>query len=305
MTIPAPEQVDVVIIGGGAAGLMCAATAAARGRRTLLIEHNKRAGAKILISGGGRCNFTNQDATAAAYLSQNAHFAKSALSRYTQWDFMDLLARHGVTWHEKTLGQLFCDQGATRILDVLLEECRTAGADLRCGVAVQRVTFEGGRYHIETSAGTIAAEAVVVASGGLSIPKMGATGFAYDVARQFGIATIKPEPALVPFTFSDADLAFMKPLAGVAADSVVTIDKVRFREALLFTHRGLSGPAILQISSYWHAGQAVEINLLPDEGDVLGWLKAARDSRPKAALKTILGERRAFPTGTSRRLPRG
>jgi predicted Rossmann fold flavoprotein len=291
MVEAAIEMQDVVVVGGGAAGLMCAATAAARGRKVLLLEHNKRPGAKILISGGGRCNFTNQDAVAAAYLSENRHFAKSALSRYTPWDFMDLLARHGVTWHEKTLGQLFCDQGAGRILEVLLAECRDAGAEVRSGVAVKGVTFEGGRYLLATSAGPVSAEALVIASGGLSIPKMGATGFAYDVARQFGLALVEPEPALVPFTFTDRDLAFMKPLAGVAADSVVACGKASFREALLFTHRGLSGPAILQISSYWHAGEVVTINLLPDEGDVLGWLKHCRDTRPKAALKTLLAEK--------------
>lgn len=293
MVEAAVEMQDVVVIGGGAAGLMCAATAAARGRKTLLLEHNKKPGAKILISGGGRCNFTNQDAVAAAYLSENRHFAKSALSRYTPWDFMDLLARHGVTWHEKTLGQLFCDQGAGRILKVLLDECAEAGAVVRTGVAARSVRFEDGCYKLTTSEGVISASKLVVASGGLSIPKMGATGFAYDVARQFGLKVVTPEPALVPFTFKDHDLAFMKPLAGVAADSVVSCGKTSFREALLFTHRGLSGPAILQISSYWHAGEAVTINLLPDEADVLGWLKDVRDSRPKAALKTILAEKLA------------
>ncbi|WP_025897950.1 NAD(P)/FAD-dependent oxidoreductase [Kordiimonas gwangyangensis] len=293
MVEAAAEMQDVVVIGGGAAGLMCAATAAARGRKTLLLEHNKKPGAKILISGGGRCNFTNQDAVAAAYLSENRHFAKSALSRYTPWDFMDLLARHGVTWHEKTLGQLFCDQGAGRILKVLLDECAEAGAVVRTGVAARSVRFEDGRYKLTTSEGVISASKLVVASGGLSIPKMGATGFAYDVARQFGLKVVTPEPALVPFTFKDHDLAFMKPLAGVAADSMVSCGKTSFREALLFTHRGLSGPAILQISSYWHAGEAVTINLLPDEADVLGWLKDVRDSRPKAALKTILAEKLA------------
>ena len=287
------EIQGVVVIGGGAAGLMCAATAAARGRKTVLLEHNKKPGAKILISGGGRCNFTNQDAVAAAYLSENRHFAKSALSRYTPWDFMDLLARHGVTWHEKTLGQLFCDQGAGRILKVLLDECAQAGAEVRTGVAAKSVRFEDGRYLLTTSAGVMSAEALVIATGGLSIPKMGATGFAYDVARQFGLKVVTPAPALVPFTFADHDLAFMKPLAGVAADSVVSCGKTSFREALLFTHRGLSGPAILQISSYWHKGDAVTINLLPDEADVLGWLKHCRDSRPKAALKTILAEKLA------------
>lgn len=285
------EMQDVVVVGGGAAGLMCAAIAAARGRKTLLLEHNRRPGAKILISGGGRCNFTNQDTVPTAYLSENRHFAKSALSRYTPWDFMDLLAQHGVTWHEKTLGQLFCDQGAKRILEVLLEECAGAGAVVRTGVAVEGASHDGDAYQLTTSDGPICAKSLVIATGGLSIPKMGATGFAYDVARQFGLSVIAPEPALVPFTFTDADLAFMKPLAGVAADSLVSCGGARFRENLLFTHRGLSGPAILQISSYWHQGQAISISLLPDEPDVLKWLKDCRDARPKAALRTVLHEK--------------
>lgn len=285
------KDVDVIIVGGGAAGLMCAATAAARGLSVLLLEHNKKPGAKILISGGGRCNFTNQDAVAGAYISNNPHFAKSALSRYTPWDFMDILARHGVTWHEKTLGQLFCDQGAKRILEVLLEECDTAGAEVRCNVEVTSVGFEDGEYHLSTTSGPVRGKKLVIATGGLSIPKMGATGFAYEIARQFGLEVNKPVPALVPFIFTDSDLAFMKPLAGVAAMSRVSIGKTMFRESLLFTHRGLSGPAILQISSYWDEGVPVVINLLPDDDDVLGWLKAARDNRPKAALKSVLAEK--------------
>ncbi len=282
---------DLVVVGGGAAGLMCAAVAAARGRSVVLYEHNKKPGAKILISGGGRCNFTNEDATATAYLSENPHFAKSALSRYTPWDFMDLLGRHGVTWHEKTLGQLFCDQGARRVLEVLLAECESAGADVQTGVAVKSVRYESGRYELVTTSGLVSAEALVVATGGLSIPKMGATSFAYDIARQFDVPVVEPTPALVPFTFADRDLAFMKPLAGVAADSVVSCGKSSFRENLLFTHRGLSGPAILQISSYWQPGEAIALNLVPDEADIAGWLKAARDSRPKAVLRTVLSEK--------------
>ncbi len=285
------ENVDVVIVGGGAAGLMCAITAGARGLSVLLLEHNKKPGAKILISGGGRCNFTNQDAVASAYISNNPHFAKSALSRYTPWDFMDVLARHDVTWHEKTLGQLFCDQGAKRILEVLLEECKTAGAEVRCGVSVTSVKFGEERYHLSTTSGQVSTKKLVIATGGLSIPKMGATGFAYDIAHQFGIGLNTPVPALVPFTFTDVDLAFMKPLAGVAAMSRVSIGKTTFRESLLFTHRGLSGPAILQISSYWDEGVPVVINLLPDDEDVAGWLKTARESRSKAALKSVLAEK--------------
>ncbi|TNE63528.1 MAG: NAD(P)/FAD-dependent oxidoreductase [Alphaproteobacteria bacterium] len=282
---------DVIIVGAGAAGLMCARVAAGRGLRVLVIERNKAPGAKILISGGGRCNFTNIDVRPTSYLSDNAHFAKSALSRYTAWDFMDLLAAHGLTWHEKTLGQLFSDQGARRILDILLDECRTAGVELRCGLDVVSVAHADGRYRLTLDGGAqVSAPKLVIASGGLSIPKMGATGFAYDIARQFGLPVVIPEPALVPFTFADADLAFMKPLAGVAADSIVRVGKQSFREALLFTHRGLSGPAILQISSYWHAGQAVVINLLPDMPDVAAWLRDQRMARAKAGLKAILSD---------------
>ncbi|WP_417450170.1 NAD(P)/FAD-dependent oxidoreductase [Kordiimonas sp.] len=285
------EKHDVVVVGGGAAGLMCAATAAARGRSVVLLEHNRKPGAKILISGGGRCNFTNQDTTAAAYLSENPHFAKSALSRYTPWDFMDMLARHGVTWHEKTLGQLFCDQGAKRILEVLLRECEDAGAEVRTGTGVKSVQCRNGHYEVATSSGLLQASSLVVATGGLSIPKMGATSFAYDIARQFSIPVTEPAPALVPFTFADTDLAFMKSLAGVATDCVVSLGAATFRENLLFTHRGLSGPAILQISSYWSSGKAITVNLLPDEPDALLWLRTTREGRPKAGLKSILAER--------------
>ena len=286
-----PEQVDVVIIGAGAAGLMCAAVAARRGKHVLLLEHTKKPGAKILISGGGRCNFTNLDASAGSYLSENRHFAKSALSRYSQWEFMDLLAGHGVTWHEKTLGQLFCDQGAKRILEVLLTECQEAGAEIRCDMRVEKVCVADGRYELQTSGGKIITDSLVIASGGLSIPKMGATGFAYDIARQFGVPIVGTMPALVPFTFSNEDLEFMRALAGVAADSTVSCNNVTFRENLLFTHRGLSGPAILQISSYWHPGASIEINLLPEDANAMGWLKQARDTRPKAAVKTVLAEK--------------
>ncbi len=282
---------DAIIIGGGAAGLMCAREAASRGRKVLLLEHNKSLGAKILISGGGRCNFTNEDAGPGAYISHNPHFAKSALSRYTQWDFISLIASHGVTWHEKTLGQLFCDQGAGRILKVLTDECQQNGARILTGTKVDKVSFDTGTYRVATSGGVYEAPRLVIATGGLSIPKMGATGFAYDIARQFGLKIETTEAALVPFTFTDADLAFMKPLAGVAADAVVTCGRTSFREALLFTHRGLSGPAILQISSYWHAGDVVTIDLLPTINDSLDWLRAARDRRPKASLKSLLGEK--------------
>jgi len=291
MTEPTPpSRFDAIMLGAGAAGLMCALQAGRRGLKVLLVEHNKKPGAKILISGGGRCNFTNQDTTAAAYISSNPHFAKSALSRYTPWDFIELISAHGVTWHEKTLGQLFCDQGARKILDVLLEECRQAGVTLLTQTKPEAVAFDGDTYTVTTSAGRFIADKLVLATGGLSIPKMGATGFAFDVARQFGLEVTVPEPALVPFTFADQDLAFMKPLAGVAADSLVSIGRTQFREALLFTHRGLSGPAILQISSYWQPGMPVTVNLLPTISDAFDWLRTVRDDRPKTVLKTILSE---------------
>ncbi|NVJ70141.1 MAG: NAD(P)/FAD-dependent oxidoreductase [Alphaproteobacteria bacterium] len=284
------QNFDAIIVGGGAAGLMCALSAAARGRKILLLEHNKSLGAKILISGGGRCNFTNQDVVPTAYLSQNPHFAKSALSRFTQWDFISLIAAHGVTWHEKTLGQLFCDQGAKRILKVLTDECAKNGVTIETGVAVEEVSFENETYKITCTHSSYSAPRLVVATGGLSIPKMGATGFAYDVARQFGLKVEKTEAALVPFTFAEGDLAFMKPLAGVAADAIISCGNSSFREALLFTHRGLSGPSVLQISSYWHAGETLVVNLLPNTEDGFAWLRDAREARPKLQLKTLLAE---------------
>ncbi len=284
------SEYEVIIIGAGAAGLMCALTAAGRGKKVLLLEHGKKAGAKILISGGGRCNFTNMDVVPSAYISQNPHFAKSALSRYTPWDFMDLLSKHGATWHEKTLGQLFCDQGSRKILDVLLTECMTSGVVMETGVSVDAVSYEPGKYWLKTSMGVLSAPKLVVATGGVSIPKMGATGFAYDVARQFGLNIVEPSPALVPFVFDTDTVASMKSLAGVAADSIVSCGKTSFRENLLFTHRGLSGPAILQISSYWRKGQDILVNLLPDVHDTFEWLKDHKTARPKASLKTILNE---------------
>lgn len=272
---------------------MCALTAGKRGKSVLLLERNKKPGAKILISGGGRCNFTNQDVTAAAYLSQNPHFAKSALSRYTPWDFMDLLQGHGLTWHEKTLGQLFCDQGAGRILDVLLQECQKAGVELRTSVDIEACSAEPEGFWLKSNIGDLTAEKLVMASGGISIPKMGATGFAYDIARQFGANIVTPEPALVPFVFDGDTVDAMKALAGVSADSIISCDTMSFRENLLFTHRGLSGPAVLQISSYWQEGQEIVINLLPDIDDCLEWLKREREAKPKAKLKTVLATKLA------------
>ncbi|MCK0069369.1 NAD(P)/FAD-dependent oxidoreductase [Kordiimonas laminariae] len=284
------SEYDVIIIGAGAAGLMCALTAAGRGKKVLLLEHSKKAGAKILISGGGRCNFTNMDVVPSAYLSQNPHFAKSALSRYTHWDFIELISKHGATWHEKTLGQLFCDQGAGKILDILLTECMTSGVTLKTGVKVDAVSYGPDKYWLKTSDGALSAEKLVIATGGVSIPKMGATGFAYEVAAQFGVPVVEPEPALVPLVFDTETVAAMKSLAGVAADCVVSCGKTEFRENLLFTHRGLSGPAILQISSYWSLGQDIKVNLLPNIPDAFDWLREQKAERPKSTVKAVLNE---------------
>ena len=285
---------DVVIIGAGAAGLMCALVAGGRGKRALLLERNEKPGAKILISGGGRCNFTNQDVVPDAYISENPHFAKSALSRYSPWDFMDLLARHGVSWHEKTLGQLFCDQGAKAILKVLLDECSAAGVTIRLGTDISDVSHADGLYTVRSNHDATAKK-LVIASGGLSIPKMGATDFAFRIARQFGLKIIEPRPALVPLVFEHEIVEDMKALAGVSVDSRVSVvgdrSAASFRENLLFTHRGLSGPAILQISSYLQPGGALSIDMLPDETDVTGWLKQQRLDFAKATVASVISKR--------------
>ncbi|MCW0180782.1 MAG: NAD(P)/FAD-dependent oxidoreductase [Zavarzinia sp.] len=281
-------EVDVIVIGAGAAGLFCAMTAGRR-RRVVVIEHGDQPGAKILISGGGRCNFTNLDAKPERFLSDNPHFCKSALSRYTQHDFIDLVNRHGIAFHEKTLGQLFCDGSARQILAMLLAECDAAGVGLELGRAVTAIAHDGSRFRVTTDKGDIAAESLVVATGGPSIPKMGATGFAYDVARQFGLRVIPPRPALVPLTLGAEDLALAAPLSGVSVEAVARLGKASFRENLLFTHRGLSGPAVLQISSYWREGQAISFDLAPDT-DIAAFLKARKAGRPRAEVKTILAE---------------
>jgi len=290
----APDHFDVIVIGAGAAGLMCAVTAGGRGKRVLLLERNKKPGAKILISGGGRCNFTNQDVVPTAYISENPHFAKSALSRYTSWDFMDLLARHGVSWHEKTLGQLFCDQGAKAILKVLLDECAAADVTIRLESDISDISCAGGIYTVHDR-GKITAPSLVIASGGLSIPQMGATDFGYRIARQYGLKIIEPRPALVPLVFEREIVEDMKALAGVSADSLISVVGDRsatpFRENLLFTHRGLSGPAILQISSYLQPGGALSIDMLPDETDVTAWLKQQRLDNAKSTVTSVISKR--------------
>jgi predicted Rossmann fold flavoprotein len=282
------DSFDVVIIGAGAAGLMCALTAGGRGRRVLLLDHAARPGAKILISGGGRCNFTNRDVAPERFLSANPHFCKSALSRYTQRDFIALVERHGIAYHEKTLGQLFCDGSARAIVTMLLAECAAVGVDLRLGHRVTAVT-RSDRFRIATDHGDFLTPALVLATGGLSIPKMGATGFAFDTARRFGLALTEIRPGLVPLTVALDDLALMRPLSGVSFPAAVTCGRTTFREAALFTHRGLSGPAILQISSYWREGDGVTLDLYPD-GDLAAMLRDRKRRRPKAELKTVLAE---------------
>jgi predicted Rossmann fold flavoprotein len=278
---------DSIILGAGAAGLLCALTAGQRGRRVLLLDHAAQPGAKILISGGGRCNFTNRNTTAANFLSENPNFCRSALTRYTPQDFIALVQRHQIPFHEKTLGQLFCDTSARAIVAMLLQECAAAGVDLRLAHTVTEIT-RPDHFHVTTSHGPFTAETLTLATGGLSIPKMGATGFAHDIASQFGLRIIPSRPALVPLTF-DGDLAaLMTPLAGVSFDSEAAIGRTRFREAALFTHRGLSGPAILQISSYWQSGP-VTLSLLPGQ-DAAALLLDRKHTRPKSELRTILGE---------------
>jgi predicted Rossmann fold flavoprotein len=282
------DSYDVVIIGAGAAGLMCALSAGGRGRRVLLIDHADEAGKKILISGGGRCNFTNRDPLPDCFLSANPHFVKSALKRYSQHDFIALIEKHRIPYHERNLGQLFCDGSAREILAMLLAECAAVHVQLRLDCKVTAIE-KPDRFRIETDRGPVEAEALVLASGGLSIPKMGATGFAHDIARKFGLKMTQTRPALVPFTVGPEDLAFMQSLAGVSLDTVAARDKRRFREAMLFTHRGLSGPVILQISSYWQPGETVALDLAPDL-DLAAHLIERKKTRPKAELKTILTE---------------
>ena len=284
------RSTEVIIIGAGAAGLMCALTAAGRGRRVLLLDHANKPGKKILMSGGGRCNFTNMYTEPGNFLSQNPHFCKSALARYTQWDFIEMVGKHAVPYHEKKLGQLFCDNKSSDILGMLLDECDSAGAELRMDTRIEQIEKVEGGYLLETSAGQFQCQSLVIATGGLSIPTLGATGFGYQVARQFGHTLLPTRAGLVPFTITDPQLkAICTELSGTSVDCIASCNGTSFRENLLFTHRGLSGPAILQISSFWDAGDTVEINLLP-EHDALGWLQQQQAERPNSELKTLLGE---------------
>lgn len=258
------RQVDVAIIGAGAAGMMCAAVAGRRGRSVIVLDHADAPGKKIRISGGGRCNFTNIHTEPGAFLSANPRFAISALKRYRPHDFVALIEKHGIAYHEKTLGQLFCDGSAQEVIDMLVGEMKAVGATLELGQTIETLERVDGRFRITTSSGPILASAVVVASGGKSIPKMGATGLAYRLAEQFGLSVTETRPALVPLTFEPGLLEKTQPLSGIGIDAIVAQGKTRFREGFLFTHRGLSGPSILQISSYWREGQAIEVNFLPD-----------------------------------------
>ncbi len=281
-------EYDAIILGAGAAGLMCAAVAGQRGRRVLLVDHAGDVGKKIVISGGGRCNFTNVHTAPDRYISANPHFAKSALGRYTAQDFLALVEAHGIAWHEKTLGQLFCDGSARQIVAMLLDECAKGHVDLALGRPVTGVAHDGDAYRVSIDGRTVAATALVIATGGPSIPKMGATGFAYDLARQFGLKVVEPRPALVPLTLGGDETLF-RSLSGVAADVVASAGKTAFREAALFTHRGLSGPAILQVSSYWRHGTPIGIDFLPDSAG--GWLVEAKRTTPRATLRKLLATR--------------
>ena len=277
---------DAIILGAGAAGLMCAGVAGQRGKRVLLVDHADRSGKKILISGGGRCNFTNLSTAADRYLSANPHFAKSALGRYTPDDFLALVEAYGIAWHEKTLGQLFCDGSAKQIVAMLETECEKGGVTMALGRSVTAVEHADGTFRVALDGRTETASALVIATGGPSIPKMGATAFAYELARQFGLKVVEPRPALVPLTLG-ADEALFRDLSGVAAVIVARCGKAAFREAALFTHRGLSGPAILQISSYWRHGEALAVDFLPDAPR--DWLVDAKRRAPRDTVRKQLG----------------
>jgi predicted Rossmann fold flavoprotein len=283
------ETFDALIIGGGAAGLMCALTAGQRGKRVLLVEHANRVGKKILMSGGGRCNFTNTGATPANFLSANPHYCKSALARYTPADFIAMVERHGIQYHEKELGQLFCDQSSKLIVKMLLDECAAAGVRVETGCSIERVTHGDAGFHMHTTRGASSAPALVVASGGLSIPSMGASGFGYELARQFGHAVLPTRAGLVPLTLSGKHQERLQDLSGVAFPVEASCNGQSFHNYMLITHRGISGPAILQISSYWQPGADLRLDLLPGT-DAHTTLQELRQDRPAAELKTVLGE---------------
>lgn len=278
---------DAIVLGAGAAGLMCAAIAGQRGRRVLLVDHADAPGKKILISGGGRCNFTNIHTAADRYLSANPHFAKSALGRYTPADFIALVERHGIAWHEKTLGQLFCDGSARQIVAMLVDECAKGGVTMALGQPIAAIDHADALFRVTVGDREHRAPALILATGGPSIPKLGATGFAYDVARRFGLSVVQPRPALVPLTLGSDEQLF-NSLSGVSTEVVVRWNKTRFREAALFTHRGLSGPAMLQISSYWQHRTQIHVDFLPDRP--AEWLLAEKRERPRLPLRRLLAQ---------------
>ena len=282
-------DIDAIVIGGGAAGLMCALTAGQRGRRVRVIEHANRCGKKILMSGGGRCNFTNIGTTPEQFLSANPHFCKSALARYTPAHFLALVESHGIAWHEKELGQLFCDDSSKQIVQMLLDECAAAGVRIDTDCAVQQVSRHDGGFRVLTARGEIRAPALVIATGGLSIPRMGATGFGYELARQFGHAVLPTRAGLVPLTLTGKHADALIDLSGVALPVRASCNGASFRNFMLITHRGISGPSILQISSYWQPGDDLRLDLLP-QGDALELLRAQQAARPAAELRTVLGD---------------
>jgi predicted Rossmann fold flavoprotein len=278
---------DVVVIGAGAAGMLCAAEAGKRGRSVLIVDHASAPGEKIRISGGGRCNFTNIHASPKQFISKNPHFCISSLARYTQRDFIAKVERRGIAYHEKTLGQLFCDGSARQVIDMLVDEMRDAGVALRLGTAVNDIAKADTGFTLDLGDGRVSCKSLVVACGGKSIPKMGATGFGYEIAEKFGVGVIETRPALVPLTFDPMTLERLAPLAGVATDAEVSCGRTTFAEAMLFTHRGVSGPAILQISSYWREGDEIRIALLPG-ADVAKLLRDARQANGRQAVQTVL-----------------
>lgn len=283
------KTVDVIVLGGGAAGLMCAIEAGRRGRRVLVVEGSNKVGKKILMSGGGRCNFTNLHCSAESFISSNPRFCVSALSRYSQWDFLDFVQRHQIAYHEKTLGQLFCDQSSKQILNALLTECEVAGVQILTHCDIASVE-NNAQFEVSTNKGKFSSESLVVATGGLSIPKMGASDFGYRLATQFGLKLQPRRAGLVPFTFTDATHELMQRLAGVSLEVGIEVNGMCFDESLLFTHRGISGPAVLQASSYWQAGRSVYIDLLPG-GNFVEVLAEAKLLRPKTLIRSVLSDR--------------
>ena len=278
---------DSIVIGGGAAGLMCAATAGYRGRRVAVLDHANKVGKKILMSGGGRCNFTNYTIEPSNFLSNNAHFCKSALSRYKSSDFIELVERHGIAFHEKTKGQLFCDNKSSDILNLLLTECEYAGVEISTHCAIEKISKVADKFHLQTALGEYTCDSLVVATGGLSIPSLGATGFGYQIAQQFGLACTPVWASLVPFTITDKWHSIINGLSGLSLNVRVTCNKQTFTDPLLFTHRGLSGPAMLQISNYWRPSDELLIDFFP-AGDLVETIKAWRNGGNKSELKNLL-----------------